>query len=118
MRIRVQPTRIPAEELIESLSDRPAVRSAAEVPFAECGGAISEAVQQPGKVVSPCRSPFTSKVGSEGSAPWTPVRFAYLPVRIAAREAEQIGAFEYHWVNRTPEAASRSRFGVRTSAFP
>ena len=37
---------------------------------------------------------------------------------IAAREAEHIGAFEYHWVKRTPEAARRSRLGVRTSGCP
>ena len=47
-----------------------------------------------------------------------PVRCGYLPVNSDAREGEQTGQFEYQLVNRTPSAASLSKFGVRASFAP
>ena len=41
-----------------------------------------------------------------------PIDVGYMPVMIAVRAGEQIGAVAKARVKRTPSAASRSRFGV------
>jgi len=43
------------------------------------------------------------------------VLFSWIEVMNAAREGEQTGCWVWHWSNRTPSAASRSRFGVAMS---
>ena len=47
-----------------------------------------------------------------------PIRAGYLPVRIAARDGEQIGAAAVASVNNMPSSATRSRCGVAISRTP
>ena len=48
----------------------------------------------------------------------TPWCWGYRPVRSDARVGEQNGTGQVAWVNRTPSAARRSRFGVFTVGWP
>jgi len=116
MRVGIEPARVPAEEAVEALIHGAAGGRAAEMPFAERRRVVAGFAQLAGE--GGLAGAGTSQVGSEESAPLTPVRSGFLAVRIAAREAEQVGALEYHSVKRTPEAATRSRLGVRTSGWP
>ena len=50
--------------------------------------------------------------------PGTPARAGKRPVNSPARDAEQMGAGAYICVNRTPLAASESKFGVTRSFAP
>jgi hypothetical protein len=48
----------------------------------------------------------------EEDGPGNPARHEFLPVNIAARDGEQIGAAASNCVNRVPTAAMASMFGV------